>query len=206
MALRTLNTKPVARCRLSVASMRSRAISRRRAFTLAESLVASVVLAVAVMGVSSAIVAAQYQLDSQEEDSTAIVMARQLMEHAASLPLTSSDATAGWPTVTSTTSYDTIRDYNGYKDTVRVPIYRSSTLADVGTFSTASPSVTAITGSEPTLARQAYIRHVTVTYPTSIFGTTVTAGDFAVVKVTVRGGGGNGVTLTRIVARNTVQR
>jgi Tfp pilus assembly protein PilV len=182
--------------------------SRKRlhGFTLAESLTASVILSISVLGVCTAIVAAQRQVDLQEEDTTAIVLARQIIEEAAALPLTASDATAGWPSVTNSANYDTIRDFDGYTDTVTVPIRRTQTLSDAGTFSTAAPSVTAVTGSIPTLTKQQYLRQVSVTLPNTIFGTAISSGDFAVITVTVTSEGGNGTMLSRVVARNTVQR
>ncbi|HVT88407.1 MAG TPA: type II secretion system protein [Tepidisphaeraceae bacterium] len=180
--------------------------TKRRAFTLAESLAATIVLALAVVGVSGAIIASQQQIHAQEEDSVAAGLARQLMEDIAVLPINTSDATTGWPTTTDRTLYDSVIDYNGYTEVVSIPIHRSVTVADTGTFSSASPSSTAITSGTPTLGAQQYSRVVSVTYPTSIFGQTVSAGEFAVIGVTVKGSSGVTVSLSRIVARNTVSR
>lgn len=206
MALHTLNTRPVVSSQLPVASRGNRAAARRHGFTLAEALTASVVLAIAAMGVSTALLAAQDQLDAQEEDTTAITLGRQLMEEVASFPLTLTDATAGWPSVTNRSSYDTVSDFDGYTDRVGVPIRRTSTPTDAGTFTTATLSATPITGAPPAAERQKYIRQVAIDYPSSIYGATVTAGDFAIVSVNVTGGGGNSATLTRIIARNTIVR
>lgn len=203
MALRTPNTNGARGGRIPVLRETSAA---RRGFTLAESLVASIILAIAVLGVCNAIVAAQKQLDMQEEDTTAIALGRQLMEQASALPLVLVDATPGWPTVTSSGSYDTISDFAGYTDAVTIPIRRSGNLSDAGSFSTAAPSATPVTGARPTLSRQQYIREVSVTYPTSMFGAVISPGDMAVVTVTVTGGGGNSTKLSRIFARNTLQR
>jgi hypothetical protein len=168
--------------------------------------VASVVLAVAVVGVSGAIVASQQQINAQEEDSVAVELGRQLMEDIASLPVNPSDATAGWPTVTNRSLYDSVIDYNNYQEVISVPIRRSVTASDAGTFSTAAPPATVYTGALPALNPQQFSRKVSVTYPTSIFGQTVASGEFAVITVTVQGGGGTNVQLSRIVGNNTVNR
>ena len=188
-------------------------MNRRRAlpaFTLAESLIASVVLAVAVVAVSGAIIASQQQTTVSQEDMIAISLARQLAEEAASRPLTT-DATPGWPTVTDYTQYDTINDFAGYTDKVSELIYNTSTLTATGTFTSARPSATAVTAGTPTLARGEYSRVVSVTYPTSIFGKSVAggdfaAGDFAIVTVTVRGYNGAVATLSRLQSKITVTR
>lgn len=180
--------------------------TNRGAFTLAESLVASVVLAISVVAVSGAIISSQQQTAAQEDGSTALALGRQLMEEIASLPLNPSDATAGWSSVTNRSLYDSIYDFNGYTDKLSVPIHRTANTSGIGTFSSATPTVTVITSGTPTLAAQEYLRSASVSYPTSMFGQAVTSGDFAIITVTVRGGKGNRVTLSRIVARNTVSR
>jgi Tfp pilus assembly protein PilV len=178
----------------------------RSAFTLAESLIASVVLAISVVAVSGAIIASQQQTAAQEEDSTALSLARQLMEEISSLPLNPTDATAGFPTVTDRSLFDSIYDFNAYTDKLGVPIYRSANANDVAAFTSATPTVTVITSGTPTLATQEYLRSVAVSYPTSLFGQAISSGEFAVITVTVRGGKGTKVTISRIVARNTVNK
>ena len=179
-------------------------------FTLAESLIASVVLAVAVVAVSGAMIASHQQSTVSEEDAVAVSLAKSLVEEIASLPLTLPDASAGWPTVTDRTSYDTIDDYNGYTDKVSSSVSRTGTLS-AGTFSSARPSVTAITNGDTSLSTSEYSRVVSVTYPTSIFGKTVAAGDFAsgdfaVIGVTVKGYNGSEVTISRLISRVSVTR
>jgi hypothetical protein len=164
-----------------------------------------VVLAICVVAVSGAIIASQQQIAAQEEDSTAITLGRQLMEEITALPLTPTDATAGWPTVTDRTLYDSLIDFNGYTDKTTVALRRTNNTGSIS-FSTAVPSVTAITSGTPTLAAQDYLRTVSVTYPTSIFGTTVTSGEFAVITVTVTGGKGNKAKLSKLMAHNTITR
>lgn len=181
------------------------------AFTLAESLIASVVLAIAVVAVSEAIVSSQQQTTFSEDDSLAVAMAKQLMEQTASLPLTLPDGTAGWPTVTNTSSYDTINDFNGYTDKVSDAVYRSNQLSAAGTFSSAGLTVTPLTSGAVTPAAGEYVRTVSVTYPTSIYGKSVlsgdfSSGDFAIVTVNVKGSAGTSVTISRILAKTTVSR
>jgi len=180
----------------------------RRAFTLVEAMVASVVLAVAVVGASSAIIASQQQTSVQQQGASAVALARQLMEEIASFPLTLPDASAGWPTVTDKSLYDTINDYGGYTDVVTNSVYHTNSTSSTANFTSALPTSTVAAGgaSSVTLSINQYVRSVTVSYPTSIFGATVTSGDFAVVTVTVRGVSDAGVTLSRVIGRVTVTR
>jgi prepilin-type N-terminal cleavage/methylation domain-containing protein len=182
----------------------------RSGFTLAESLIASVVLAVAVVGVSGAMMASYQQSAASESDSIAISLGKSLMEEIASRPLSLPDATAGWPSVTDRTIYDTISDFNGYTDKVSAAVSHTSTLS-AGTFSGALPSVTAVTDGSTSLSPEQYLRSVSVTYPTSLFGKSVSggdfaSGDFALVKVTVTGSDGASLTLSRLISNVTVSR
>src|SRR5215207_5072256 len=94
--------------------------ARAGGFTLAESLIASVVLAAAVVGIAGTL-AASYQQDTVRGNiTTAINLAQQLMEEIAARPLElTSGATnkPGWSSgQTDRRQYDTIDDYNGYTD------------------------------------------------------------------------------------------
>jgi hypothetical protein len=168
------------------------------------------VLAIAVTAVSTAIVAAQKQNSAQEDDSIAVGLARQLMEEIASRPLPASlpDSTAGWPTVTNRTTYDTIDDFNGYTDTISLPVRLTNAVSTSSNFTSARPTVTTVAGGVGSiqLTAQQFSRTVSVSYPTSIFGTTVTSGDFAVVTLTVRGGRGSKVTISRLFSKLTITR
>jgi Tfp pilus assembly protein PilV len=168
------------------------------------------VLAVAVVGVSGAMMASYQQSATSESDSIAVSLGKSLMEEIASRPLSLPDATAGWPTVTDRTTYDTINDFNGYTDKVTASVARTSTLS-AGTFSGALPSVTAVTDGSTSLSPAQYLRSVSVTYPISLFGKSVSAGDFAsgdfaLVKVTVTGSDGASLTLSRLISNVTVTR
>jgi prepilin-type N-terminal cleavage/methylation domain-containing protein len=181
--------------------------SQRRGFTLAESLLASVVLAIAVVAVSGAIVASQSQSEIQETSGIAVSLGRELMEEICQRPLTLPDITPGWRGgVTNRSTYDTIDDYNGYTDSVAAYIARTTT-ASVGTFNSALPPATVVTsGTPPTPTGQLYTRVVKVTYPTTVFSSGDASGDFAIVTVTISGAGGTQVTLSRLVGNQSVSR
>jgi prepilin-type N-terminal cleavage/methylation domain-containing protein len=169
-------------------------------FTLAESLVASVVLALAVVGVSGALVASQRQTDMQEDSAVAVSLARELIERVAAKPLELSDGTtglAGWPGVTNASLYDTAGDFDGYHDVVTSPVWRNRNVSV--SFTTAAPP--AAQSGQPQ-----YARTVSVTYPTSLFGTAINAGDVAIVKISVQGPSGGAVTLSRVVSKAAITR
>jgi hypothetical protein len=164
----------------------ARGARRRRAFTLAESLIASVVLAIAVVGVAGTIAASHQQTSALEEDSIAVAAARQLMEEIAAEPLLATDATPGWGAgQTDRALYDTIIDYDGLAET--------------------SPIET-LEGVKMTIGSRTFVRKVKITHPTSVFGTTASAGEFALIEVTVKGPTGRDVTLKRLVAKTTRER
>jgi len=145
-----------------------------------------VVLAVAVVGVASTIAASHQQSAALEEDSVAVAAARQLMEEIAAKPLVGTDATPGWSGGQKDRAfYDTINDYHGLNET--------------------SP-VQTLEGVKMTIGSQSFVRKVKVTYPTNVFGTTVSAGEFALIEVTVQGPAGSDVTLKRLVAKTTRER
>jgi len=180
----------------------------RRGFTLAEALIASVVLALAVVAVSGAIVASQNQTVVQETSGIALALARELMEEICSRPLTLPDNTPGWAGhVTNRSLYDTVDDYNGYTDTVNTAVARDSSSSSFGTFSSALPPATVISsGTVPTPTGQLYTRIVSVSYPTTVFSASDASGDFAIVTVTVTGIGGTQAKLTRLVAAGNITR
>ena len=153
-------------------------------FTLVESMIASVVLAIAIVGIAGTLAASSAQTSALETNSVAVSLARQLMEEISSRPLVTSDSTPGWPTQTNRASYDSINDYSGYSDTA---------------------PVTMLAGDSSGVA-SGYTRSVTLTYPTSLFGTTVTSGDWVLISVSVRDPQGRSVSLNKLVARTTVTR
>lgn len=157
----------------------------RHAFTLAESLLAAVVLAIAVIAVSATLSASQAHVNAIENGSRAASLARQLMEEIAAKPFVAVDATPGWPGVTSRASYDTVNDYDGYTDTTPLPML----------------------DGEPSGAGGAgFTRSVTFHYPATLFGTTPHAGDFVIVDVAVRDPSGVACTLRRLFAQVDLDR
>jgi prepilin-type N-terminal cleavage/methylation domain-containing protein len=158
-----------------------------RGFTLAESLTASVVLAIAVVGISTSLSASYQQSAVQEDSATALDLARELMEEVSAKPFEVTGTNAsGWPTVTDRTLYDTIDDYNGYTDNSSTIKMYSGTTIDVGNGGAFTRSVS-----------------VTNTVPTGLTGT---ASDFAVVTVTVKTPHADAVTLTQLCMKSTLVR
>lgn len=93
---------------------------RARAFTLAESLMAAIVLAVSVLAVGGVLAAAGQQAGDSQEKLTAIGLARELMEEIAAKPLAdplTGDVGPGSEASGSTrVGYNNIGDYAGYTD------------------------------------------------------------------------------------------
>ena len=101
---------------------RPRALRALRAggFTLAESLIASVVLAIAIVAIAGTLAASYQQNNVRGNTTTALTLAQQLMEEIAAKPIDPPDGTVnkpGWPQgQTDRRQYDTIDDYHGYAD------------------------------------------------------------------------------------------
>ena len=157
-------------------------------FTLAESLIASVVLAAAVVGIAGALGASYKQTAVSEDSATALDLGRELMEEVAARPFEVSGANAaGWPTVSDRTRYDTIDDFNGYTDTSNAIAMSSGSSVDAGNGSVFTRAVTVQSGTMPT-------------------GMTGNTGDFATVTVTVTSPSGEAYTLSQLCTRATVVR
>ncbi len=161
--------------------------SRRRGFTLVESLIASVVLAVAVVGIAGTIAASHQQSKDQIAVAEATRLARQLMEEISSRPF---DVPAGSPSNATgwsggnpnRTLYDDVSDYHGYAD-------NSASITTQGgvtqSFGTAGP----------------YGRSVSVTEGSVPQGHTAPAADFKHVKVTVTRPRGPAIVISKIFTR-----
>src|ERR1041384_4412592 len=92
---------------------------RLRGFTLAESLLASVVLAIAVVGICGATSASFQQSQALQQRMTAAALGDQLIEEISAKPYldpTTQQTTQGNAS-TNRQSYDNIGDYGGYSDT-----------------------------------------------------------------------------------------
>jgi len=163
----------------------------RQAFTLAESLIAAVVLAAAVIGISGVLSASYQQSDIHGQMSTALELAQQLMEEIASTPM---DVPAGqtnkpgWSSgQTDRTQYDTIDDFNGYTDS--------------------SGSIQAWDGSSMDLGNGAsYTRSVTETPNALPAGMTGTASDFLLVTVTVQMPRSQTISISQLFTRVSMSR
>jgi Tfp pilus assembly protein PilV len=169
-------------------------------FTIVEALLAGVVLAISVAGVSGALSADYQQTLAMQQTATAINLGRELQDEIASKPLANpssgSTTPATAPAAPSTTQPTTINrstfvavgDYNGYTDF-------SSDLYTLG-----GTSMDA-TGS------QNYCRSVSVTQGGKPTNDTVSATtDFAVVTVTVTPPNGKPVQISRVVTNYKFSR
>jgi Tfp pilus assembly protein PilV len=137
---------------LASAERRARRAVSRGAFTLAECLIASVVLAGAVLAVSAALSAAYQQTQGQAQTTQALMLAQELMEEIASRPLRLPDGTggaAGWSAgVHDRRLYDTVSDYDGYSDdtSAMVTLNGQSVQVDDGAF---TRTVSVVAGVRP---------------------------------------------------------
>lgn len=158
-----------------------------RAFTLAESLIASVVLAAGVIGISSTLGVSYKQSRVLQTTSSAAALAEQLMEEISAKPW--SDPDTGLATDADRESaraqYDNVFDYNGFADL-------SSGLTTLGGDSVA------------TVGGELYSRSVTVEVMNGPAGSANADGAFARVTVTVTAPGGDRVQLGKTVCRTNV--
>lgn len=163
----------------------------RRGFTLAESMLAAVVLATAVVGVAGSIAAAHQQNRVLREQGTMLQAARSLLEEVSLLPVATSGANQsnGWSGgETDRSAYDDVFDYNGYSDSSPFKsMHPKGSDMDLGTGYTRRVSV------KP---------YVTLTVPAA----TTLLGNFAEIRVTVRSPGGRELTLSRWHSRVTIER
>ena len=157
MARSTKTTNP---CRSAI---------RRGGYTLAESLIASVVLAASVVGIAGTLSASYQQNTVRGNTTTALNLAQQLMEEIAARPveLTTGTNQPGWSNgQTDRRQYDTIDDYNGYTDL--------------------SGAIQAANGTTLNLSNGGtYQRTVTITSGAVPSGLTGPSSDFVLVTVTV---------------------
>jgi len=139
----------------------------RNAFTLAEALIAVMVLMVAVGGIMGPISASYQQTRTVKQTTTAISLAQQLLDEILSKPFVdpSDSSTTLGPEAdeASRASFDNIDDYHGYHDS---------------TSSSASDSMKTAAGSAITWSGDdVYSRNVTVEYRNTPEGPAVASGD-----------------------------
>jgi len=158
--------------------------NRRRVagFTLLEALIAAVVLAIGVVGVSATLTASTQQSKAMATDTTAQMLARELMEEVAAKPFNppnAGDQPGAQQGNTHRETYDNLADYNGYQDATPL----KSLAGDV-----------IDTGDGVT-----YFRTVGVEFRNTPSGGPVSLGDFAMVTVTVKANGGRTISINRLV-------
>lgn len=95
---------------------------QHRGLTLVESLIASAILAVAVIAVSQAVVAGQMQTVDALHRARAMELAEALMDEVLRLPYADPDGTGG---EIGRANFDDLADFNGFSET-------AGTLADAG--------------------------------------------------------------------------
>jgi prepilin-type N-terminal cleavage/methylation domain-containing protein len=166
-----------------------RAIHRvaRAGFTLVESMLAAVILSIAVIGLGGALAASSKQTTNSSGGSIAQSLANELMEEIcgrAFLPPASNDQPGYKAGNTDRSKYDNVADYDGYTDS--------------SPFRALNGDVVNVGGS--------YTRSVAFEYRATPSGTAVPSGDFGMVTVTVMGAGGQSVRISRLVANTTLAR
>lgn len=184
---------PHAGCALPAVSSRSNRRRRpRHAFTLVESLIAAVVLAILVAGISSALSASYQQTITLNQTATAVALGRQLLEEIASKPLL--DPATGTTTPVATakagprSGFTGAGDYNLYTD-------NGSSLTTLG-----GSTINATSGGS-------YTRSVTVQLgATPVGDSTSPSSDFALVTVTVTMPSGHSIKLQRVLTNYTFTR
>jgi len=165
----------------------------RKGFTLAEGLLAVVVLAVAVGGIMGPISASYQQTRTVSQTTTAVSMAQQLLDEILAKPFAD-------PTDSSTTlgpeadepnraSFDNMDDYHGYHDTTDP--------AQSDAMKTSSGQ--AITWNSTDI----YSRSVQMEYRTTPSGAATTSGDYLMITVTVTMPHGHQVSVQRLACRFT---
>jgi type II secretory pathway pseudopilin PulG len=145
---------------------------RAGGFLLIEAMIASVILAVAAMGIVSLLLSAQQQQTALRENSTAVLLAKQLMEEITAKPFGSATPVVARPLITAA------NQYNGYQDS-------TSGMTTLG-----GQSITPGDG-------EVYTRTVTITNAPTPTGSAAPAGDLQLVTVSVTTPAGETVSLNQ---------
>jgi hypothetical protein len=156
-------------------------------------MIASVVLAAAVIGIGGLLAASYQQTAVRGNTTSGLTMAQQLMEEIASRPIDppSLPNKPGWSSgQTNRTLYDTIDDYNGYTDLSNSLAMRDGNSIQMGKTESAG----------------SYTRTVTVTQNALPSGLTGTASDFLLVTVKVTMPQGDTASVSQLFTRATVMR
>jgi Tfp pilus assembly protein PilV len=164
--------------------MRITNASRLNGFTLAEGLIASVVLALAAAAMAGGMIAHQQQASASRQDLTAVGLGRELMEEVVARPFAeplSDGVTLGHASGDVRDNYTFISDYDGYSDT-------TSSLKDQQ-------------GDSIPMTGPVYTRHVNVQYVSPAYTGAPPTTDCALVTVTVTEPAGRTITLSRLATR-----
>jgi len=172
---------------------RPKAIQAARGFTLAEGMLAVVVLAMAAGAMMGPLSASYQQTRTMKQSTTAISMAQQLLDEILSKPFVDPTDLTTIPGPEADelgrASFDNIDDYHGYHDTT------DTTKANA--IKTASGQTIAWNSND------IYSRDVTMEYRATPDGPAVAVGDFLVASVTVTMPHGHQVTVQRLACRYT---
>jgi hypothetical protein len=169
---------------------RTSSINPRRGFSLAEAMMATTLLAIAVVGIAGPLGAASEQSRQGQERGAALVLARELMEEIVARPLCDGGATCHLGPESSEcdrTQFDSADDYNGYADTTK----------ELKNYSNKSI---------PFDRANLYTRKVTVAYRASPSGASASAGDYAMVTVSVTSPHGQVVRVWRLLTNENLIR
>ena len=172
-----------------MASTSRRATQRgQRGFTLIESLIATVVLAAAVVGIAGTLASTYQQQKDQVSASEATQLARQLMEEISAKPFVAPSGSniAGWSAGNKNrATYDEIADYDRFADD-----------------STAIKTLAGDTQSAGSMGP--YYRSVKVVEGPVPVGHTAPATDFKTVTITVTRPSGSAIVVTKVFMRATL--
>lgn len=168
---------------------RTSTINRRRTgFSIAEAMVASTVLAIAVVGIAGPLGAASEQAKVLKERGTALVLARELMEEIAAKPLCDGGTTCRLGPESGETDrskFDSADDYHLYHDSTS------------GLKNLSGQSV----GFDP---NSTYSRDVAVEYRNSASGSATASGDYGLVTVSVTTPHKQVVKLSRLLCKEAL--
>jgi hypothetical protein len=148
-------------------------------------MIASTVLAIAVIGVSLPITAAHQQASAVRDQNMALLLARQLIEEIASKPLCDHGSVCHLGPESGETDrakFDSADDYHGYADT-------SQGLKDLS-----GHGVPFVSGVN-------FRREVTVEYRLGPSGPPAASADYALVTVRVTAPGGQAITIARLMTK-----
>jgi type II secretory pathway pseudopilin PulG len=191
VARRTRTTSLALRAGVARGLVPPRAGAARAGYTLAESLIASVVLAAAVVGISGTLTASYKQNAVRGNTTVSLALAQQLLEEIAArpveLPAGQTDK-PGWAAgQTDRQQYDTIADYNGYTDLSHSVVAADGSVLDLGDGDNYTRSVGVTTGAIPP-------------------GMTGNANDFVMVTITIQGPRGLKQQVSQLFTRVTFFR